>query len=158
MPSKRDRQHHHHVYVVELSDLVWNEARFRGANPDFQLGKPFVYVGTAHASSVPLLRLLVVGSRCFSVNGAQSGPAWHAAARRLACAVNCRVLGLYLAGDESTGWRFAQADAQCELRLGGDAAVHALAAAMDMPVAPTEPGRAALPRPGPGQQPTAACL
>jgi len=110
----------------------------------------------AHASAVPLLRLLVVGSRCFSVNGAQLGPAWHAAARRLSCAVNCRVLGLYLAGDETTGWRFAQADAQCELRPGGDAAVHALAAAMDMPVARTEPGRAA--QPGPGLQPTAACL
>lgn len=111
----------------------------------------------AHASSVPLLRLLVVGSRCFSVNGAPLGLAWHAAALRLACAVNCRVLGLYLVGDESTGWRFAQADAQCELRPGGDAAVHALAAAMDMPVAPTEPGRAALPRPGPGLQPSASC-
>ena len=45
MPSKRDRRHHHHVYVVELSDRVWNEARFRGANPDYQLGKPLVYVG-----------------------------------------------------------------------------------------------------------------
>lgn len=45
MPSQRDRRHHHHVYVVELSDRVWNEARFRGANPDYQLGKPFVYVG-----------------------------------------------------------------------------------------------------------------
>ncbi|NUZ05865.1 hypothetical protein [Piscinibacter koreensis] len=35
----------YHVYVVELSDRVWNEARFRAANPDYQLGKPFVYVG-----------------------------------------------------------------------------------------------------------------
>jgi hypothetical protein len=33
------------VYVVELSDRVWNEARFRRANPYYQLGKPFVYVG-----------------------------------------------------------------------------------------------------------------
>jgi hypothetical protein len=39
------RRHHHHVYVVELSDEVWNNARFRRANPDYQLGKPFVYVG-----------------------------------------------------------------------------------------------------------------
>src|SRR6185437_5940157 len=37
--------HHHHVYVVELADLVWNEPSFRKANPDYRLGKPFVYVG-----------------------------------------------------------------------------------------------------------------
>lgn len=35
----------HHVYVVELDDRVWNHARFRRANPDYLLGKPFVYVG-----------------------------------------------------------------------------------------------------------------
>ncbi|MDO9406534.1 MAG: hypothetical protein Q7T87_21105 [Polaromonas sp.] len=35
----------HHVYVIELDDRVWNNARFRRANPDYQLGKPFVYVG-----------------------------------------------------------------------------------------------------------------
>jgi len=45
MPSKRDRRHHHHVYVVELSNRIWKEARFRGVNPDYQLSKPFVYVG-----------------------------------------------------------------------------------------------------------------
>ena len=39
------RHHHHHVYVVELADPVWNEARFREANPGYQPGKPFVYVG-----------------------------------------------------------------------------------------------------------------
>ena len=33
------------MYVVELSDAVWNLARFRRANPGWQLGKPFVYVG-----------------------------------------------------------------------------------------------------------------
>jgi hypothetical protein len=38
-------QHHHHVYVIELADQVWNEPRFRQANPEHQLGKPFVYVG-----------------------------------------------------------------------------------------------------------------
>ena len=47
--AKRTRQHHHkhhhHVYVVELADQVWNEARFRKANPNYSLGKPFVYVG-----------------------------------------------------------------------------------------------------------------
>jgi hypothetical protein len=36
---------HYHVYVVELDDRVWNAARFRRANPDHVLGKPFVYVG-----------------------------------------------------------------------------------------------------------------
>ena len=41
----RARQHRHHVYVVELSDRVWNDASFRRANPDHQLGKPFVYIG-----------------------------------------------------------------------------------------------------------------
>ena len=39
------RRAHYHVYVVELSHEVWNAARFRRANPDYQLGKPFVYVG-----------------------------------------------------------------------------------------------------------------
>ena len=43
MPSTR--RHRHHVYVVELDDRVWNEPRFRKANPDHQLGKPLVYVG-----------------------------------------------------------------------------------------------------------------
>ena len=38
-------KHHHHVYVVLLSDAVWNLARFRRANPGYVLGKPFVYVG-----------------------------------------------------------------------------------------------------------------
>jgi predicted GIY-YIG superfamily endonuclease len=33
------------VYVVELSDRVWNEARFRRANPEHRLGRPLVYVG-----------------------------------------------------------------------------------------------------------------
>jgi hypothetical protein len=43
---KRTRSaHHHHVYVVELSDRVWNEPRFRRANPDHRLRLPFVYVG-----------------------------------------------------------------------------------------------------------------
>jgi len=36
---------HHCVYVVQLDDRVWNHARFRRANPDWQLGRPFVYVG-----------------------------------------------------------------------------------------------------------------
>ena len=36
---------HYHVYVVELDDRVWNNARFRRCNPDYRLGMPFVYVG-----------------------------------------------------------------------------------------------------------------
>ena len=39
------RGHHYHVYVIELSDQVWNVGRYRRANPDYQLGKPLVYVG-----------------------------------------------------------------------------------------------------------------
>lgn len=39
------RRSHYHVYVVELSDQVWNSARFRRSNPDYRLGMPFVYVG-----------------------------------------------------------------------------------------------------------------
>ena len=45
MPARRTRRHHHHVYVVQLDDRVWNEPGFRRANPDYALGKPFVYVG-----------------------------------------------------------------------------------------------------------------
>ncbi|MDB5751783.1 MAG: hypothetical protein JWP65_2204 [Ramlibacter sp.] len=36
---------HYHVYVVELGDAVWNNARFRRCNPHYRLGMPFVYVG-----------------------------------------------------------------------------------------------------------------
>ena len=39
------KRHRHHVYVVELSDRVWNEPAFRKANPDYALAKPCVYVG-----------------------------------------------------------------------------------------------------------------
>ena len=41
----RSPRHHHHVYVVELSDRVWNEASFRRANPNCDISKPFLYVG-----------------------------------------------------------------------------------------------------------------
>jgi hypothetical protein len=43
--ARLPRSQHYSVYVVELSDEVWNIARFRAANPDYQLGKPYVYVG-----------------------------------------------------------------------------------------------------------------
>src|SRR3954471_12102729 len=36
---------HFSGYAVELPEEVWNVARFRLANPGYQLGKPFVYVG-----------------------------------------------------------------------------------------------------------------
>jgi len=39
------RPHSYHVYVVELSNDVWYEARFRKANPGYLRGKPCVYVG-----------------------------------------------------------------------------------------------------------------
>jgi hypothetical protein len=39
------RRDHYHVYVVQLSDEVWNAARFRRVNPEYRLGQPFVYVG-----------------------------------------------------------------------------------------------------------------
>ena len=42
--ARRGRAHYH-VYVVELGDAVWNNARFRRCNPDYRLGMPFVYVG-----------------------------------------------------------------------------------------------------------------
>jgi hypothetical protein len=40
-----NRRHHDNVYVVELSDRVWNSPALRKANPGHMLGKPFVYVG-----------------------------------------------------------------------------------------------------------------
>jgi hypothetical protein len=43
--APRRPAHRYHVYVVELADRVWNEARFRKANPEHRLGMPFVYVG-----------------------------------------------------------------------------------------------------------------
>ena len=39
------RGHHYSVYVVELAPEVWDVFRFRRANPDYQTGQPFVYVG-----------------------------------------------------------------------------------------------------------------
>jgi hypothetical protein len=45
MAAPKHARHHHHVYVVELSDRVWNLPAFRRANPGHRLGKPLVYVG-----------------------------------------------------------------------------------------------------------------
>lgn len=45
MAKAQAERAHYHVYVVELDDRVWNNARFRRCNPDYRLGMPFVYVG-----------------------------------------------------------------------------------------------------------------
>jgi hypothetical protein len=39
------RRKHYHVYVVELSKAVLRNNRFMRSNPDYQTGKPCVYVG-----------------------------------------------------------------------------------------------------------------
>ncbi len=39
------RKSHHHVYVVELSKDVLFETKFKRCNPNYQVGKPCVYVG-----------------------------------------------------------------------------------------------------------------
>lgn len=44
MPRRPPRAHHH-VYVVLLSERVWNEPAFRKSNPDHDILKPCVYVG-----------------------------------------------------------------------------------------------------------------
>ena len=43
--AQKQRGHHYSVYAIELAPEVWNNARFRRCNPDYLLGKPFVYVG-----------------------------------------------------------------------------------------------------------------
>jgi hypothetical protein len=45
MSARRSPRHRHHVYVVRLSDRVWNEPSFRKANHGCDLTKPFLYVG-----------------------------------------------------------------------------------------------------------------
>jgi hypothetical protein len=39
------KRKHHHVYVVELSKEVLDESKFKRCNPNYQDGKPCVYVG-----------------------------------------------------------------------------------------------------------------
>jgi predicted GIY-YIG superfamily endonuclease len=43
--AKPKRSYHYHVYVIELDDRVWNSGKFRRCNPEYVMGKPFVYVG-----------------------------------------------------------------------------------------------------------------
>lgn len=38
-------RHHYHVYVIELSQDVLHEPKFKKSNPDYEFGKPCVYVG-----------------------------------------------------------------------------------------------------------------
>ena len=45
MICRRTANHHHCVYVIELSKDVLNEPRFRKANGRYRLGFPCVYVG-----------------------------------------------------------------------------------------------------------------
>ena len=42
VPRRRD---HYHVYVIRLSDDVVCEPKFMRSNPDYEYGKPCVYVG-----------------------------------------------------------------------------------------------------------------
>ena len=58
------RRHHYHVYVVELSDQVWNSARFRRANPDYRLRMPFVYVGMTGVPRRGAAMATVTGGSC----------------------------------------------------------------------------------------------
>lgn len=44
MPRRSSRDHYH-VYVVLLSDRVWNEPAYRAANPGHDIAKPCLYVG-----------------------------------------------------------------------------------------------------------------
>ena len=39
------RGYRYHVYVIELSKDVLYESRFKRANPDYDYGRPCVYVG-----------------------------------------------------------------------------------------------------------------
>ena len=39
------RRHHHNVYVIELSQDVLYEGKFKRCNPEYEYGKPCVYVG-----------------------------------------------------------------------------------------------------------------
>ena len=43
--AKPRRNHHHNVYVIELSPEVLQSRRFRDANPDYDATQPCVYVG-----------------------------------------------------------------------------------------------------------------
>ncbi|UCF76012.1 MAG: hypothetical protein JSU71_01430 [Betaproteobacteria bacterium] len=42
---KKTARYHHNVYVIELDRAVLKEPRFRRANPEYDPGKPCVYVG-----------------------------------------------------------------------------------------------------------------
>jgi len=71
MVASREHRHHHHIYVVELSDRVWNEPRFRKANPRYRTGKLFVYVGM---TGLDPKRRLVIASNA-DLGGGATDPA-----------------------------------------------------------------------------------
>lgn len=54
--TERSRKHHQQVrnlYVIRLDDAVLERQKFLEANPDYQPGKPCVYVGvTSHDPAV----------------------------------------------------------------------------------------------------------
>lgn len=90
--------HHHHVYVVELDDRVWNEPRFRKANPDYRHAKHCVYLGMTgldpdlrfdkHKAGAPgELALRLLTRRTLDCAGAAPEPATRAP---LASAINDR--------------------------------------------------------------------
>ena len=45
----------HNVYVIELDMDVLYEPKFKKANPDYQAGKPCVYVGMMGTILIPAL-------------------------------------------------------------------------------------------------------
>ncbi len=126
--------------VDALAGPAWPVAQWRWQAQ--RCGLP-VLPWPADGTAAPLLRLLVVGERCFSVNGPTLNAHWQTGARRLATAASCQLLGLYLAPDGPGRWRLAQASPQPDLRPAGDAAASALAGLMGMPA----PAWAAEPKP-----------
>nr|WP_145546295.1 hypothetical protein [Variovorax boronicumulans] len=93
---------HHHVYVVQLADPVWNSARFRHANPDYQIGKPFVYVGMTgldpdirfdkHKAGIQANRFVMLyGERLLPALYARYNPMPYQAAREMEVELGIRL-------------------------------------------------------------------
>ena len=93
---------HYHVYVVQLADQVWNSARFRRANPGYQLGKPFVYVGMTgldpdirfdkHKAGIQANRFVMLyGERLLPTLYARYNPMPYQAAREMEVELGIRL-------------------------------------------------------------------
>ena len=93
---------HYHVYVVQLADPVWNSARFRRANPDYQRGQPFVYVGMTgldpdirfdkHKAGIQANRFVMLyGERLLPALYARHNPMPYEAARELEVELGIRL-------------------------------------------------------------------